>query len=906
MNAPPSGMVTYLFTDIEGSTLLWDRYPEAMSLAQAAHDRILHGAVASGGGYVFSSAGDGIGASFESPQAALEVAAAVQTALGGHQWPEPIETIKVRMGAHIGEAVERSGDYFGTAVNRAARVAALANGGQVLVTDTVRLLVADAAPTLWQFLDLGEHRLRDLTRPERLYQFDTGTKQRSFPPLRPSGRTGNLAPRRSSLIGRDDDIAALETTLATERLITLTGVGGVGKTRLAVALGERVAARYPDGVWFVGLAPLRDETGVPAAVATALDVKQGPETTALARVVDAMSRAKMLVILDNAEHLVAAVASFADDVLSGTAGVDLVVTSRERLRVEGETTFAVEPLGAADDHASAVALFIERASVAAPDLEFDDHDRHVIAKICRQLDGLPLAIELAAAHCDTYRPGEILEGLGATIALESVDRSVADRHRTLRDATRWSYDLLEPADRIVFDHLSVFVGGTSLEAAAAVCGGDEADQTRVASSLQALVRASMATIDRRERATRFGQLSTLRSFAGERLHERGDSELLNQRHGEWFGALSANAAVSLNTASESTVIASLLIEWDNLRAAIHWAMDSGSHHTLAKLGAPLGSVIGATMRPEVLEWSLQALDVLPAGHPARAVFAAPAAFGRMIQGDWRGAVETLAAETQGLPDRDPARLAYREMEATVAWFNGDLDLVLDASPAIVDDAIDLRLGTVAGRVGADLALALAFLNRDTEAAAVVDRLARFAAELQQPSAMAWAKYARGEMLADSHPDLAFEELEEAIELALTVDSEFIAGVSLAALAAAEGRHGDPSRALDSMTRCIGFWERAGNRPLMWTTVRNLVELLDRLGRAEQALTLHAAVEADAAHAPDVFGPHGDRYRRIVDSIIQELDPHRADAALLRGGRLDFAGAVVASQAAIAEAQMRLT
>ncbi len=906
MNPPPSGMVTYLFTDIEGSTLLWDRYPEAMSLAQAAHDHILHETVASRGGYVFSSAGDGIGASFESPQAALEVAATVQAALAGHQWPEPIETIKVRMGAHTGEAVERGGDYFGTAVNRAARVAALANGGQVLVTDTVRLLLADAAPPQWRFLDLGEHRLRDLTRPERLYQFDTGRQQETFPPLRSSGRSGNLAPRRSSLIGRDDDLVALETTLAADRLITLTGVGGVGKTRLAVALGERVAARYPDGVWFVGLAPLRDATGVPAAVATALDVKQGPETTALARVIDAMSRAKMLVILDNAEHLIAAVASFVDGVLSGTAGVDLVVTSRERLRVEGETTFAVDPLGVADDHASAVDLFIQRASVAAPDLEFDDDDRHIIARICRQLDGLPLAIELAAAQCDTYRPGEILAGLGATIALESADRSVADRHRTLRDATRWSYDLLDPADRIVFDHLSVFVGGTSLEAAAAVCGGDEADQPRVAASLQALVRASMATIDRRERATRFGQLSTLRSFAGERLQERGDSALLNQRHGEWFGALAANAAVSLNTASESAAIGSLLLEWDNLRAAIQWAMESGSHDTLANLGAPLGSVIGATMRPEVLEWSLQALEVLPAGHSARAVFAAPAGFGRMIQGDWQGAVDTLANETQGLPNRHPARLAYREMEATVAWFNGDLDLVLDASPAIVDDAIDLSLSTVAGRVGADFALALAFLDRDAEAAAVVDRLAHFAARLQQPSAMAWARYARGELLADSHPDLAFEELEEAIELALTVDSEFIAGVSLAALAAAEGRHGDASRALDSMTRCIGFWERAGNRPLMWTTVRNLVELLDRLGRAEQALTLHAAVEADAGHAPDLFGPHGDRYRRIVGSITRELDPQRADAALLRGGRLDFAGAVVASQAAITEAQRGLT
>ena len=435
----PSGTVTFLFTDLEGSTRLWEEYPDAMRASLARHDELLRGAIESHAGHVVKTTGDGFHAAFATAHDALEAALAAQLALTAEPWART-GPLRVRMGVHTGEAEYRDGDYYGTALNRAARVAGAAYGGQLLVSRATMELLGDGRPDGCYLLDLGEHRLRDLGRPETLLQLCHPDLPRSFPPPRSlDAYPGNLPARFTSFVGRSEEMGRIELALEEARLVTLTGVGGVGKTRLALQAAGAVLPHFRDGAWFCELATAGDADALVQVVATVLGVQPHPTVPLDRRVRDALRDRRALVLLDNCEHLLEAATRVAEGILRECAHVRLIATSREPLDVEGERIVRVRSLpfpeaGTESAATDAVRLFIERAQGVESDFDADDDETRTVGEICRRLDGIPLAIELAAAR--SCRDDAHRDRRAARRTLPVAHRGAAHRGRTPPDVAR--------------------------------------------------------------------------------------------------------------------------------------------------------------------------------------------------------------------------------------------------------------------------------------------------------------------------------------------------------------------------------------------------------------------------------------------------------------------------------------
>jgi predicted ATPase/class 3 adenylate cyclase len=476
-----SGTVTFLFTDIEGSTRLWQTDELAMRAALARHDELVRKAIAEHDGVVFSSMGDGLGAPFSSALAAIAAAVEAQQLLSAEVWVTP-SPIKVRMGVHTGEAEIRDGDYFGTTVNRAARLMAIGHGGQVLVSGSTAAVVGDSAVML---LDLGMQRLRDLDRPMQVYQVGRG----SYPALRSlDSFLGNLPLHVSSFIGREHQIERGIEALASSRVVTLTGVGGVGKTRLALQLAAEVLPGFRDGAWLVELGPVRDPAAVADAVASVFGVSVRADGGVDKTLVEFFRFKQMLLVIDNCEHLVDAVADLVGQVERVAAGVTVLATSREGLALDGEQILAVPSLGlpgADADLASiagcdAVGLFVERARSVDADFSLTAENAAAVASVCRHLDGVPLAIELAAGRVKSMTTAELARALDRRFdTLSGGRRKAVQRHQTLRAAIDWSYDLLSEPERRLLARLSVFAGGATRDSVEAVCSGAPVHRSKV-------------------------------------------------------------------------------------------------------------------------------------------------------------------------------------------------------------------------------------------------------------------------------------------------------------------------------------------------------------------------------------------------------------------------------------------
>ena len=891
----PSGIVTFLFTDIEGSTRLWDQHPDAMAQAMESHDALLTNVAETHDGYVFSQAGDGWGISFDAPVPAIDAALAIQDGLAGAQWTIPIEAIKVRMGVHAGTSVERNGDYFGTTVNRAARVSSVADGGQILVTDTVHTLVADDLPQQWRFRDLGQHRLQDLVRAERIWQIDTTDAPAALADLGHRTSHGNLPPERTHVFGRDEDVTKLIASITSERLVTLVGVGGVGKTTLAQTAARTLADDFSGGGWFVDLASVDDPDEVSQVVATALNIGQRPGISTEQAILDALATERRLVVLDNAEHVIGSVAHLADAILNNIGDARLVVTSREPLAIDGEIVQRVNPLPVGRDGAQepAAALFIERARRATPDLDPDSFDVAVISEICQRLDGLPLAIELAASQCETMTPEEILRAItDQSLTLRSTSRSTAERHRSLSDLIEWSYQRLDDTDQIVFSRLGVFNAGCTAEAAQFVCADGDLSQDQVTSSLRTLARKSMIITDRSSGTTRFAMLETLRRFSEQRLLETPDHTGVEERHAEWFADLSTTAYHGMTGPDEARHLALLLTELPNVQKASRWACAHERFHITFKIGTCLSHLVASKMRPGMLDWVHDALALLPPEHPARLDYGFAVAYQALFTGDLKGAANVFALATKDVKDRDKAEAVFSYFELVGRFFVGEMDFVIQHSEDVLDRLYAAGLTRIGGTIGTDLALALFYTGDVDEARRVASIVNGRAVQSGNPTLLAWAAYLQGELDADTKPAEAIETLEEAVEYAITIGNEFVAGISLIALAATASRHGDSAIALEALERCIHLFSGAGNRPQFWTAVRNLVEVLHRVGADRDALVMHAAAEADSEHAPEVFGPIGDRYRGMVDDIAESLGTRDAAEATRQGQSLEYSDAVV--------------
>jgi predicted ATPase/class 3 adenylate cyclase len=585
----PSGTVTLLFTDIEGSTCMWEQDPTAMNDALQKHDSLLRSAIEASGGYVFNTAGDAFCAVFSTAKEAVEAARDAQRSLSAQRWPEAT-VLRVRMALHTGECEERGGDYFGPPVNRVARLTSVAHGGQVILSRATADMVRESLPRELELRELGTHRLKDLSRPEELFQLVVEGLSADFPPLRslddPS-MPNNLPEFVSTFVGRDIEVDVVRRLIEESRLVTLAGPGGVGKTRLGLQVAAELLDGSGDGVWMVALDSVADPESVPFEIARVLGIKEQAGQPMKETLVEAVADRSVLVVLDNCEHLIGACAKLAEVLVRGCPNLHLLSTSREPLGIDGERIFRVPSLSIPKEDAvtasdvgvsEAVTLFVERARTHTVGFSLTGDSAPLVAAICRRLDGMPLAIELAVARLRSLSLTDLNNRLDKRFQLlTGGSRSALPRHQTLRGVVDWSYDLLTEPEQVLLRRLSVFSGGFELDAAEEVCGFGAIEGFDVAALLGGLVDKSLVVTDASTLAIRYRLLETIRQYSAERLADvdRDETHRLFDSHAEFFLAYAETAAPQLTQPDQGAQIVRLETEYPNLYAALEHLADTG-------------------------------------------------------------------------------------------------------------------------------------------------------------------------------------------------------------------------------------------------------------------------------------------------------------------------------------------
>ncbi len=592
---PPSGTVTFLLTDLEGSTRLWERDPQAMKAAMARHDELLEETIQAQHGFVFARMGDGVAAAFATARDAIAAAGLIQRALADEPWATS-SPLRARIGLHTDEGVVvEGGGYASGPVNRCSRLMSAAHGGQTVVSGATEALVRDQLPDAMGLVDLGEHRLRDLGRPIRVFQLVRADGREEFPPLRTlESFPGNLPAQVSSFIGRHAEMARVAAALGESRVVTVTGVGGVGKTRLALQVAADVLPRYREGAWLVELAQVRDPAGVAEAVAAVFHLAARGGQSLEDSLIELLAQKRLLLVLDNCEHLLASVARLVTRIERACPGVAVLATSREGLAIEGEQLIALPPLEAGEPgedmarlvHTDAVSLFVERARHVKADFALTDTNAAAVVEACQRLDGVPLAIELAAARVLALSPVELLRRLDRRFQLLAGGRRGAvERHATLRATIDWSYELLSAAEQRLLARLAVFSGGATLEAIEEICSGDPVEREAIMDLVTGLVARSLVIAEDQGLGTRYRLLETIRQYGEERLAEWGDTETLRIRHADFYAALTARAAEHLWGPEQLTWARQVNPERDNIRSALANAIDAGNAALAVQLAA---------------------------------------------------------------------------------------------------------------------------------------------------------------------------------------------------------------------------------------------------------------------------------------------------------------------------------
>src|ERR1700744_2409749 len=578
--AAPSGVVTFLFTDVEGSTRRWEADADAMRGALAAHDEVLRKAIQTHGGWLFKHTGDGVCAAFASPRSAVDAAVAGQRGL----------ELPVRMGLATGEAELREGDSFGAGLRRAARVMAAGHGGQILLADSTAGLLSGV-----DLIDLGPRRLRDLPAAVGVFQVQADGLRTEFPALLGlDARPGNLRAATTSFIGRESEAGEVQATVKLHRLVTLTGVGGVGKTRLALEVAARLADEFPDGVWFFELAAVADPAAVPDAVAAVLGITQQSGKTVTESVASALEGRVRLLVFDNCEHVVDSVADLVEAILAASATVTILATSREGLGVSEEQLWRVSPLHVSSGtESAAVNLFVDRAQSVVSEFSLaQPGEADAVVEICRRLDGIPLAIELAASRMASMTASEVRDRLDQRFRLLVGSRRGLSRHQTLRHAGAWSYDHLDDAEKALLERCSVFAGGFDLHSACAVMGSD--DDFTTLDLLDALVRKSLLVADRSSGRTRFSMLETIRQFAEEQLVAGGEASEIRAAYSRYFAGREADVMALWDSPRQREAYDWFAAELANLRTAVRWAAEQSDLDiaaTIATYAAFLGYLV---------------------------------------------------------------------------------------------------------------------------------------------------------------------------------------------------------------------------------------------------------------------------------------------------------------------------
>src|SRR5215211_5247743 len=647
--SPPTGTLTFLFTDIEGSTRLWEHDAPAMQAALARHDELLKSSIEDHGGYVFKTVGDAFCCAFPTASDALEASLQTQLRLLSSEW-EQNGPLLVRMALHTGAAEERDGDYFGPPVNRVARLLSATHGGQVLLSLPAQELVRDQLPAGTSLRDLGEHRLRDLFRPERVFQLHAPELPSEFPPLRTlDAYRNNLPLQPTPLIGREKEVSEVCNLLRHDetRLLTLTGPGGIGKTRLALQTAADLLDDFSDGIFFVPLATLTEAELFLPAVAETLGVRETGEQPLVESLKDYLHERRLLLLLDNFEQVLGA-APTVTEMLAGAQGLKVLATSRMPLGLYGEHEYAVPPLSLPDvrhlpdiatlSQYEAVSLFIERAQAAKAEFEVTSESAPAVAEICVRLDGLPLAIELAAARIKMLPPRAMLQRLSSRLKfLTGGARDVPERQRTLRATIEWSFALLDEGEQLLFGKLAVFSGGRTLEAIEAICDADGDLPVDVFEGVSSLLDKSLL---RQEEGPggepRFVMLETVHEFAREKLGQSQEAEEIKRVHAQYFLTLAEEAYPELKGANQLEWLERLEAEHDNMRAALSWASERKEAEVALRLGGALWrfwSVRG--YYSEGRRWLQEALSMDGRGSPgSRAMALAGAGSLASVQGDY--------------------------------------------------------------------------------------------------------------------------------------------------------------------------------------------------------------------------------------------------------------------------------
>lgn len=814
-SAVPSGTITLLFTDIEGSTRAWEEHPESMRAALRRHDDLIRDAMVAGDGYVFKTVGDEFCVAFSDAGAAVASAVATQRRLSAEHWSTE-RPFLVRMALHSGWCEERDGDYFGPTVNRVARLLSLAHGGQVLVSAATAALSADALPVGISLRDLGEHLLKDIGRRERVAQVVADGLRADFPPLADVDRAEalhNLPAQLTRFVGRDAELADVEAALREARVVTLVGPGGVGKTRLALEAAARQVRLRKDGVWLVELAPIPREGSVWGPIATALGVRERADQSALEAVVDVLRSYDALLILDNCEHLIEAAANAVDTIARACPAVTILATSRERLTIAGEHLVRVSPLGVPKPETidasklreyDSVALFLDRAEIADPRVVADQASLELVARICRRLDGVPLALELAAARLPSLGLSELEQRLDHRFRLLTVGgRGQLPRQQTLAATLDWSFDLLSEPEELLFTRLPVFSGTFDLDAAESVCGGDGIDRGDVWELLTSLVDKSLVEVDAVRHGVRYQLLETMREYGRLRTLATPDARIaLRRRHLEHYLAVAVAADLVFAGRAGRQAGARLSADSENLEAALHTSVELGLTDSGQRLAVALAEYwTSRALHRTTVSWLTSLFEPqLPIPPTA-------------LQGRARFAVGRSLMYLSRLPEA-----------------GARLDEAHEIAQATDDDALTCKI--------LGMQAFLTHLEGDAETAVVLSAQAlELARRLDDPTLIG-SSLAR---MAHAYETIDFPRtrrlLEQALDIARRADDETLLAVVLNNSGEAADYAGELDLARERFEECVALVEARNARHLLGYAKRNLATILLRQGEADAAAPL---------------------------------------------------------------------
>ena len=621
MGMLPSGTVTFLFTDIEGSTRLAQRFPDDLPALLARHHEILNQAIQAHNGFVFQVVGDSFSAAFHNPNDALHAALEAQRLFHKEVWtPAPI---KVRMGIHTGKAeVQTGGEYQGyLTLSHVQRLMSAAHGGQVLISPATQTLVRDGLPQDITLLDMGERRLKDLLHPEHIYQLIAPDLPSEFPPIKTLDVSHhNLPAQMTSFIGREVELGEIKQLLAAHRLVTLTGSGGAGKSRLSIQVGMDCLQQFSGGVWLVELAPVTDPALVPQTLLATFHLREDSFRSTLDILIEHLRSKTLLLLLDNCEHLIAACAHVSESLLQACPNLRILASSREALGITGEVAYRVPSLETPNpvnlptldqlENVDSIRLFVERAATAKPGFALTNDNALALAQICYRLDGIPLAIELAASRVKVLSPEQIAARLDDRFRLlTGGSRTALPRQQTLRAMIDWSYSLLSEPEKILFRRLAVFVGGWTLEAAEQVC----ADQSDISSAdildlLTRLVDKSLVFTDDPAGEIRYHRLETIRQYSREKFFETHEVETIRAGHLDFFVRFAELVDEQLKSGDQLLWQSRMAAEQDNLRAALEWGLSTDPDSALRIAGAANLFWTAGGFSAEGFRWTQNALE----------------------------------------------------------------------------------------------------------------------------------------------------------------------------------------------------------------------------------------------------------------------------------------------------------